>query len=494
MKTWQPVASRFLVSIALLVILLPGETRGLVARAQPILQTTPFPTSALGNVGQSAGQGVLRTARVQQYALRQAADATNLPQTGQTSCYDEVGNRTNCAATGQDGEIRAGVAWGSGRFTDNGDGTVTDELTGLVWLKNLNCAGTIGYGEGYLTWQQALDFVAGINASTYDISSCASYTGNYTDWRLPNVNEIESLNNYESYELRWLAQQGFVNVPPWDDWWSSTSLVEPTTHAYTSNGYASLKLNVRWCLPVRGTTSGPARIWKTGQMTSYATGDDGDLQMGLPWPSPRFTENGDGTVTDELTGLVWLKDANCAGTIGHDPDAEGDGTMRWQQALDFVAGINAGTYDISSCASYTGNYTDWRLPNIREQRSLMDYSRFGPGSALPAGHPFSRVQVFSDKLRYYWTSTTYALMPEIALQEETWYVWISAFSKSSWHWVWPVRGGLLPPSPVPTSTSTPLPTLTPTPAPSITPAPTSTQAPVTTPARQENVHLPIIVR
>jgi hypothetical protein len=52
-----------------------------------------------------------------------------------------------------------------------------------------------------------------------------------------------------------------------------------------------------------------AGVPKTGQTTSYALGDDGDLQMGIAWPEPRFTDNEDGTVTDNLNGLMWTKDA-----------------------------------------------------------------------------------------------------------------------------------------------------------------------------------------
>ena len=54
-----------------------------------------------------------------------------LPQTGQTKCYDiydTAGTEITCAGTGQDGEIRAGVSWPSPRFQDNGDGTITDNL------------------------------------------------------------------------------------------------------------------------------------------------------------------------------------------------------------------------------------------------------------------------------------------------------------------------------------------------------------------------------
>ena len=58
----------------------------------------------------------------------------------------------------------------------------------------------------------------------------------------------------------------------------------------------------------------PSPVPKTGQTTSYATGDDGELEKGVAWPNPRFTDNNNGTVTDNLTGLIWLKHANCFGS------------------------------------------------------------------------------------------------------------------------------------------------------------------------------------
>ena len=56
-----------------------------------------------------------------------------------------------------------------------------------------------------------------------------------------------------------------------------------------------------------------ALVPETGQTATYAIGDDGQLEKGVAWPNPRFTYNGDGTVTDNLTGLIWLKDTNCRG-------------------------------------------------------------------------------------------------------------------------------------------------------------------------------------
>jgi len=180
---------------------------------------------------------------------------------------------------------------------------------------------------------------------------------------------------------------------------------------------------------------------KTGQTASYATGDDGDLQEGVAWPNPRFTDNGNGTVTDNLTGLIWLKNANCISS--HYPgfdndDTAGDGMVTWQHALDFVAGINAGIYP--KCGA---GFTDWRLPNINELHSLVHYGFSDP--ALPntagtgqwaEGNPFSNVQ--SD---YYWSSTTLADFTSLAwlVDLNNGYVF-SALGTYSYH-VWCVRSG-----------------------------------------------------
>ena len=162
-----------------------------------------------------------------------------------------------------------------------------------------------------------------------------------------------------------------------------------------------------------------APVPKTGQTTKYADGDDGDLQKGVAWPSTRFTDNSDGTVTDNLTGLIWLKDANCWGG------------QTWANALTNANGLASG-----SCGLTDGSVAgDWRLPNLRELYSLVDSSR-PPSPVIPTGHPFDNVQ--SDE---HWTSTTCA--------DDTDYAWLvylydgSVYSggKTVTCYVWPVRGG-----------------------------------------------------
>jgi hypothetical protein len=109
---------------------------------------------------------------------------------------------------------------------------------------------------------------------------------------------------------------------------------------------------------VTGTYAGSAAVPKTGQTTSYRTGDDGNLQKGVASPVPRFTDHGNGTVTDNLTGLMWVQAPHAVtGNLG---------TKSWINAIDFCKAL-----------SYAG-YSDWRLPHLRELQSLIDYQRFLP--------------------------------------------------------------------------------------------------------------------
>ncbi|KJU82664.1 secreted protein containing DUF1566 [Candidatus Magnetobacterium bavaricum] len=103
--------------------------------------------------------------------------------------------------------------------------------------------------------------------------------------------------------------------------------------------------------------AGTIELPKTGQTTTYVTGDDGTIRAGVAWPSPRFTADTN-TVTDNLTGLMWTKDAGTP-TVG---SCTG-GTMTWQAALNYVACLNT--------ANYLG-HSDWRLPNINELESLLN--------------------------------------------------------------------------------------------------------------------------
>jgi hypothetical protein len=176
-------------------------------------------------------------------------------------------------------------------------------------------------------------------------------------------------------------------------------------------------------------TDGPAPVPKTKQTTCFpseapwdeidcaGTGQDGDLQKGVEWPERRFTDNMDGTVTDHLTGLIWLKDANCFGE------------RTWGEALSDCNGL-----EDSSCGLTDGSRAgDWRLPNIKELLSLIDYGSVFP--ALPPGHLFTNVEVT------YWSSTNF-----MNLNDTAWYVSLLSGAmnydaKFDIYYVLPVKGG-----------------------------------------------------
>jgi hypothetical protein len=357
-------------------------------------------------------------------AVPASAGTVNLPQTGQTNCYDTDGTEIPCPGTGQDGEIQAGVEWPSPRFTLSGE-VVTDNLTGLMWTKNGNLP------NGAMTWDQAIDY-------------CNNLTlGGYSDWRLPNVNELESLSNANEANLaNWLNVQGFTNVQA--EWyWSSTTYTRYTDLACDVDmDYGGAAFDYKaddndYVWPVRAGQTGSLEnsvisLPQTGQTKCYdtagnlipcsGTGQDGDIQAGVAWPDPRFKDNGDNTVTDNLTGLMWTKNAN----LPRD-------TKTWQQALDYVKWMNAGIYK-------NFGHTDWRLPNRKELHSLTDYSRYY--LALPSGHPFTNVQKY-----YYWSSTTVAYYTD-----DAWSVYMTGggvfilfkypYEGMAWEgYVWPVRAG-----------------------------------------------------
>ena len=181
----------------------------------------------------------------------------------------------------------------------------------------------------------------------------------------------------------------------------------------------------------------PARVPKTGQTTSYGPRDDGKLQKGVAWPSPRFTDNGNGTVRDNLTGLIWLKNADCEQF--YEGDTLGQNYRNWRAALNAANKLANGYCGLAD-GSKAGQ---WRLPNIKELHSLMDFGFDHP--ALPntvgtgqwtEGDPFSGVLSSS-----YWSSTT---RPHFT--NSAWFVdldggYVGLVGKTSTYHVWPVRGG-----------------------------------------------------
>ena len=188
-------------------------------------------------------------------------------------------------------------------------------------------------------------------------------------------------------------------------------------------------------LAKRVAKTGQTQCWDTGGavIPCAGTGQDGQYQAGIDpavpaifgtayntpaWTGVRFTDNGDGTVTDNLTALIWLKNANCFGA------------RNWATALGDANALASGSCGLSDGSSAGG----WRLPNANELHSLIDLAQSNP--ALPAGHPFTGVQV-----NLYWTSTTVDYnTPGVVVVAMSNGAPVGAI-KTGFLFVWPVRGG-----------------------------------------------------
>jgi hypothetical protein len=170
---------------------------------------------------------VVRRAGLLMVLCAQAAHAglIDLPQTGQKTCYDEAGAQLeSCAGTGQDGELQMGIAATEPRFHDNGNGTVTDTLTGLVWLKNAMCF-------QQKSWLDALAISNALGSGQCGLTD-NSVAG---DWRLPNVLELESLIDISKYDPLYAAlpaDHPFINVRPSGYWTSTTNAFHPIRARY----------------------------------------------------------------------------------------------------------------------------------------------------------------------------------------------------------------------------------------------------------------------
>ena len=163
--------------------------------------------------------------------------------------------------------------------------------------------------------------------------------------------------------------------------------------------------------------------WRGKNIPCYFKRPYAELLLNKYNPDPRFTDNKDGTVTDKLTKLVWLKNTNCFGMLD------------WQRATLVVKSLEEGTCgpDPDLILSDGSSAGDWRLPTMVELCTLIDFGRRDP--ALPHGNMFS-----DAPSGYHWSSTTIDFHPEMA-----WIVYFESGTtcyenvKNRAGHIWPVR-------------------------------------------------------
>lgn len=297
------------------------------------------------------------------------ADSSPVVDTAQTRCYGEHGDVIRCpergrALFGQDAQHEGHRP----SYRDNGDGTVSDLVTGLMWQAE---------PEPKMTFAVARKRAAEIT------------TGGHRDWRLPTIDELYSLILFSGSTGRSAA----ASVPYLDtsvfafsygderagerfidaQYWSATEYLG------TTMGGNPTVFGVNFA---DGRIKGYPRTSRRGEMRAFVRYVRGNPDYGRN----HFEANGDGTANDHATGLMW--------TVAD----SGEG-LTWAEALAWVEALNR--------RSWLG-HADWRLPNAKELQSLVDYRRSPSATGSAAIDPLFTVTLRADgEVPYYWTSTTH---------------------------------------------------------------------------------------
>jgi hypothetical protein len=334
---------------------------------------------------------------------------------GSGICYTPLSERYVYAVRGGASKIFGKSE--TSRFKDNGDGTISDSLTGLMWQKDEN---------ERMDWYSALKACGELKA------------GGHSDWRMPNIKELNTILNL-NYNDGWWYYKGFFPAnglkPPLLHYFSSTPYegiyVWVTNFCFGYDGYYASKTATLLFRAVRNIEQPSFKQEQTfkfpdsGMKKCYddegsiiATpkkgkrfyGQDGSYVM-HPLSFSKFTENGVEMVKDNNTGLIW--EINFSGN-----------RYTWEEAREYVQCLN-------KCAH--GGFRDWRLPNREELRSIVDYN-----GDIPAADK----KYFPDVLpEFYWSGDSNNKEPLFAWGVYFAYGCAICYLKSFYYSVRAVRGG-----------------------------------------------------
>lgn len=305
-----------------------------------------------------------------------ALPAYPVVDTGQTACYDNsrmiACPAPNQAFYGQDAQT-AGIPFS---YRDNGDGTVSDLSTGLMWVRDRGSK---------LSWDQAMAGAAG------------NRTGGYGDWRMPTVKELYSLIDFKGKSGKTSATSiPYLDTRYFGFAFGDTSAGERLIDAQDWSATEYIGVTMMNDATVFGVNFIDGRIKGYPKFVRGAGGTQPNrlyvryVRGNSAYGVNNFADNGNNTLSDRASGLMWSR-------------TDSGSAMNWEDTLTWVQNKNR--------AYYLG-YNDWRLPNAKELQSIVDYTRAPDVTASPALHPLFASTAIANEgnaldYPFYWTGTTH---------------------------------------------------------------------------------------
>ncbi len=297
------------------------------------------------------------------------AQTYKIVDTDQTAFYDTItivsAPLIGDAFYGQD----ARYSGSQPSYTDNGNGTITDNVTGLIWQQDM--------GET-ISFEQAF-----VKADSLRLAD-------HTDWRIPTIKELYSLILFTGQVSGATSIKTFIDTAYFNQPLGNTAIGEREIDAQTWSSTQYDGLTMGGDSTVFGVNSIDGRI-KGYPKYKPATGAANIMYFrmvrgNIEYGKNSFVENGDSTVSDLATGLMWQQ--------------TDDGIARdWQEALVYA--------EVSGLAGYN----DWRLPNVKELQSIVDYTRSPQTTNSPAIDPVFETTEIDDPdgnpghYPFFWTGT-----------------------------------------------------------------------------------------
>ncbi len=291
-----------------------------------------------------------------------------IPPTGQSQCFDST-KVISCpkageAFDGQDAQQNAQRL----SYQDNLNQTMTDNITGLTWAKNLTEP---------ISWEQA------------KVAAAQSRLGGHSDWRLPSIKELFTLMQFDGYFAPTKEQsKPFINTDYFEFFYAPSLERFFDVQLWSSTQYVSTTMNRDATIFGLNLADGRIKGYPLYEPRSNSTVPAtmrARLVRGAHYGLNALRDNNDATVTDLNSGLQW--------------QAIDDGKTRdWQAALKYCKTLNL------------AGHSDWFLPNAKQLHSIVDYTKSPSTTKTAAIEPPLRT---SEVESYFWTSTTLADGPDL---------------------------------------------------------------------------------